>query len=81
MPDRVWGARERPLAPPASGGAAPHEGHQTLARPSHARGGCPHIAQPQREKQKVKPEFRQFHFPRATATRARGKPRVSGGLT
>ena len=41
MPDRLRGARERPLAPPAFGGAAPHEGHHTLARPSHARGAAP----------------------------------------
>lgn len=81
MSDRVLGVRERPLAPPASGGGCTTRGPSDPGQAPAMPGGCPHSAQPQREKQKVKPEFRQFHFPRATMTRARGKPRVSGGLT
>lgn len=73
-------------SPPASGGwwAAPLEGRQTPVRPQPLSlptqpqprpggGGCPNVAQPQREKQKAKPEFRQFHFPRAVVTREPGK--------
>lgn len=73
------------LTPSLRGGrwAAPLEGRQTLVRPQplslptqpqpRPGGGCPSVAQPQREKQKVKPEFRQFHFPRAVVTREPGK--------
>lgn len=81
MSDGAGCSRASSSTPSLWGGVVPHEGRQALVRPQPCPGGCPHIAQPQREKQKVKPEFRQFHFPRATMTRARGKPRVSGGLT
>lgn len=69
----------------ASSGTPSLWGGCTTRGPSHPGqakprpGGCPHIAQPQREKQKVKPEFRQFHFPRTTATRARESPESAVG--